>query len=91
VRKAAPVTSLFLSYMEPPFYVSRGRIGEADSGKRDYRHRARTECVRGRLHKGALTPPMCRDKFKKLLLRFEHLQCRHYGMKLMAYALINVR
>ena len=31
------------------------------------------------------------DKFKRLLLRFEHLQCRHYGMKLMAYMLINVR
>ena len=31
------------------------------------------------------------DKFKRLLLRFEYLQCRHYGMKLMAYTLINVR
>ncbi len=31
------------------------------------------------------------DKFKRLLLRFESLQCRHYGMKLMAYTLINVR
>jgi hypothetical protein len=31
------------------------------------------------------------DKFKRLLLRFEHLQQRHYGMKLMAYTLINVR
>src|SRR5262249_7155895 len=31
------------------------------------------------------------DKFKRLLLRFEHLQCRHYGMKLMAYTLINLR
>ena len=31
------------------------------------------------------------DKFKRLLLRFEHLQRRHYGMKLMAYTLINVR
>jgi transposase len=31
------------------------------------------------------------DKFKRLLLRFEHLQCRHYGMKLMAYTLINMR
>jgi Transposase DDE domain len=30
-------------------------------------------------------------KFKRLLLRFEHLQRRHYGMKLMAYMLINVR
>jgi transposase len=31
------------------------------------------------------------DTFKRLLLRFEHLQRRHYGMKLMAYTLINVR
>jgi hypothetical protein len=31
------------------------------------------------------------DKFKRLLLRFEHLQQRHYGMKLMAYMLINLR
>jgi hypothetical protein len=31
------------------------------------------------------------DKFKRLLLRFEHLQQRHYGMKVMAYTLINLR
>jgi transposase len=31
------------------------------------------------------------DKFKRLLLRFEHIQQRHYGMKLMAYMLINLR
>jgi hypothetical protein len=31
------------------------------------------------------------DKFKRLLLRFEHIQQRHFGMKLMAYTLINVR
>jgi transposase len=31
------------------------------------------------------------DKFKRLLLRFEYLQRRHYGMKLMAYTLINLR
>jgi transposase len=31
------------------------------------------------------------DKFKRLWLRFEHLQRRHYGMKLMAYTLINLR
>src|SRR4029453_3894699 len=31
------------------------------------------------------------DKFKRLLLHFEHFQRRHYGMKLMAYTLINVR
>jgi hypothetical protein len=31
------------------------------------------------------------DTFKRLLLRFEHLQQRHYGMKLLAYTLINLR
>jgi hypothetical protein len=31
------------------------------------------------------------DKFKRLLLRFERVQQRHDGMKLMAYTLINVR
>jgi hypothetical protein len=30
------------------------------------------------------------DKFIRLLLRFEHRQQRHFGMKLMAYTLINV-
>ena len=31
------------------------------------------------------------DTFKRLLRRFEHMQQRHYGMKLMAYTLINLR
>jgi hypothetical protein len=31
------------------------------------------------------------DKFKRLLLRFERIQQRHYGMKLLAYMLINLR
>jgi transposase len=31
------------------------------------------------------------DKFKRLLLRFEHIQHRQYGMKLMAYTMINLR
>ena len=31
------------------------------------------------------------DKFKRLLMRFEHIQRRHYAMKLMAYTLINLR
>jgi transposase len=31
------------------------------------------------------------DKFKRLLLRFERLQQRHDGMKLMAYTVINLR
>ncbi len=31
------------------------------------------------------------DKFKRLLLRFERIQQRHYGMKLLGYTLINLR
>ena len=31
------------------------------------------------------------DKFKRLLLRFKRIQQRHYGMKLLAYTLINLR
>ena len=31
------------------------------------------------------------DKFKRLLLRFEHIQQRHDGMKVIAYTLINLR
>ena len=31
------------------------------------------------------------DKFKRLLLRFECIQQRHFGMKLLAYTLINLR
>ena len=31
------------------------------------------------------------DKFKRLLLRFEHHSTHHYAMKLMAYTMINLR
>ena len=31
------------------------------------------------------------DKFKRLLLRFESIQQRHYGMKLLGYTMINLR
>jgi hypothetical protein len=31
------------------------------------------------------------DKFKRLLLRFERIQQRHYAMQFMAYTLINLR
>ena len=33
----------------------------------------------------------CEDKFKRLLLRFQRIQQRHYGMEPMAYMLINLR
>src|SRR5262245_45003928 len=32
-----------------------------------------------------------KDKFKRLLLRFERLPHRHYGMKLLGYRMINLR
>ena len=31
------------------------------------------------------------DKFRRLLLRFERIQQRHYGMKLLGYTMINLR
>jgi hypothetical protein len=31
------------------------------------------------------------DKFKRLLLRFEFLSSHHYGMKVIAYSMINLR
>jgi transposase len=31
------------------------------------------------------------DTFKRLLLRFERIQPRHFGMKWLAYTLINLR
>ena len=31
------------------------------------------------------------DKFKRLLLRFEHKSAHHYAMKLLAYSMINLR
>ena len=31
------------------------------------------------------------DKFKRLLLRFERMQQRHYGMKLLGYTMINLQ
>ena len=40
---------------------------------------------------GILRSQQVRDQFKRLLIRFERLQHRHHGMKLMAYRLINLR
>jgi len=39
LRKAAPVTSLFLSYMEPFSLVSRAKTRKTDTGKREYQYR----------------------------------------------------
>jgi hypothetical protein len=63
------------------------------------RNRKRTKRGRKRLFNAAIHALRTRvdrtfaweDKFKRLLLRFERIQQRHFGMKLMAYALINLR
>ena len=63
------------------------------------RNRKRTKRGRKRFFNAALHAlRMCvertfawEDKFTRLLLRFERIQQRHYGMKLMAYTLINLR
>ena len=67
--------------------------------KENPRNRKRTKCGRKRLFNEAIHALRARvertlaweDKFKRLLRRFERIQQRHYGMKLMAYTLINLR
>ena len=63
------------------------------------RNRKRTTRGRKRLFNAAVHALRARvdrtfaweDKFKRLLLRFEPIQQRHYGMKLLASTLINLR
>jgi len=63
------------------------------------RNRKRTKRGRRRLFNAAIHALRTRvdrtfaweDKFKRLLLRFERIQQRHFGMKVLAYTLINVR
>jgi len=63
------------------------------------RNRKRPKRGRKRLFNAALhTLRLCvertfawEDKFKRLLLRFEGVQQRHYGMKLLGYTMINLR
>jgi transposase len=67
--------------------------------KENPRNRKRTKRGRKRFFNAAIHALRTRvdrtfaweDKFKRLLLRFEHMQQRHFGMKLMAYTLIKVR
>ena len=67
--------------------------------KENPRHRKGTKRRRKRLFNAAIHALRMRverafaweDKFKRLLLRFERIQRRHYGMKLLAYTLINLR
>src|SRR5215475_2543223 len=75
------------------------KAGMMPNIKEHPRHRKRPKRGRKRLFNEAIHALRERvertfaweDKFKRLLLRFEHIQQRHYGMKLMAYTLINVR
>ena len=70
-----------------------------DPIKENPRHRKTTKRGRKRLFNAAIHALRMRvertfaweDKFKRLLLRFEHIQQRHYGMKLLAYTLMNLR
>ena len=86
------------------FDSARNRKGIFNAGmipniKENPRNRKTTKCGRKRLFNEAIHALRMRvewtfaweDKFKRLLLRFEHIQQRHYGMKLMAYTLINLR
>jgi hypothetical protein len=67
--------------------------------KENPRHRQATKRGRKRLFNEAIHVLRMRvertlaweDQFKRLLLRCERMQQRHYGMKLMAYTLINLR
>jgi transposase len=67
--------------------------------KENPRNRKRPKCGRKRLFNATIHAlRLCvertfawEDKFKRLLLRFERIQQRHYGMKLLAYTLINLR
>jgi transposase len=67
--------------------------------KENPRNRKRTKRGRKRFFNAAIHALRTRvdrtfaweDKFKRVLLRFEHLQQRHFGMKLLAYTLINMR
>jgi len=47
-QKSMLITALFPSYLEPRSPVSRHTTGGTGSGKPDYRHRARTDCVEKR-------------------------------------------
>ena len=67
--------------------------------KENPRHRKTTKRGRKRFFNEAIHALRIRvertfaweDTFKRLLLRFERIQQRHYGMKLMAYTLMNLR
>src|SRR6266852_3510167 len=90
--------------LDGDFDSARNRTGIFKAGmmpniKENPRHRKTTKRGCKRLFNEAIHALRMRvertfaweDKFKRLLLRFERIQQRHYGMKLLAYTLINLR
>ena len=86
------------------FDSARNRQGIFNAGlipnlKENPRNRKTTKRGRKRLFNAAIHALRLRvertfaweDKFKRVLLCFERIQQRHYGMKLMGYLLINLR
>jgi hypothetical protein len=86
------------------FDATRNRTGRFHAGllpniKEHPRHRKRPKRGRKRLFNAALhalrlcveRPFAWEDKFQRLVIRFERIQQRHYGMKVLAYTLINLR
>ena len=75
------------------------KAGLIPNSQENPRHRKHTKRGRTRLFNDAIQALRTRvertfaweDKCKRVLLRFEHLQQRHFGMKLLAYTLINLR
>jgi hypothetical protein len=73
--------------------------GMIPHSKENPRNRKRIKCGWKRLFNAVMHAISTRvdrtfaweDKCKRLLLRFEHMQQRHYGMKLIAYTLMNLR
>ena len=91
-------------HLDGGFEAAHQRQGMVNAGliansKEPPRHRKTTKRGRKRRFNDAIQALRMRvertfaweDKFKRLLLRFERIQQRHYGMKLMAYTLINLR
>jgi transposase len=84
----------------PPFALQQHRTTVwCRATKENPRNRKGTKRERKRLFNAVIHALRMRvertfaweDKFKRLLLRFERIQQRHYSMKLLAYTLINLR
>ncbi len=83
--------------------VNRKKIfnaGMIPNIKENLRNRKRTKRGRKRIYKTSIYKERFRtiervfaweDKFKRLLLRFEHISLNHFGFKLLAYTMINLR